>query len=558
MEISIVSGTYNRINHLQRMVQSVRYSVGVGIPYEIVLVDGGSTDGTIEWCKSQSDIVLIEHGRLLGAVRAFNDGARASRGTYVVLANDDIEFVDESIMSAFSFMQDNANVGVGCFYQDRRGWNWHIEQMPAVLNGKQISANYGQVCIVPKWLGDKVGWWGDYLRTYGGDNELSCNVLELGYKIEPIPCACIHDTTPMDRLRNINNQYDPKKGNHPDTQGWLDKWTRNGKVGPVISNVIKVPNPIQKKMRILYAPIYERGYSIQKRTKRGLRDAFSKIGVVQECDYVERSPDYVYDVANAFRPDIIVLQVHSVGEWTAENVQELRDDYPKSIIVNWNGDYHPEHLYDYAYIQMLKRFHLTGVVTTSVEEEYNRNGVKWFYWQIGWEEADNEPTRKTPRHDVLFIGNGYSGKRLELGQYLSGLPYNVGLYGIWPRTIKSHGTNLYDFDAGAKLYKAAKISIGDSQWPNAKGFVSNRLFQSLAAGAFLLHQYFEGMEELLGLRDGEHLVVWTSLDDLRDKIDFYLKNDRERNRIASNGQKFVIENHSFDHRVKELFSALKI
>ena len=37
IELSIVSGTYNRLPHMQRMVDSVRQSVGVGLIYEIVL-----------------------------------------------------------------------------------------------------------------------------------------------------------------------------------------------------------------------------------------------------------------------------------------------------------------------------------------------------------------------------------------------------------------------------------------------------------------------------------------------------------------------------------------
>ena len=175
--LSVVSGTFNRLVHMVNMVQSVRKSVGVGIPYEIVLVDGGSTDGTIEWCKTQSDIVLIEQGELRGAVEAFNAGFSAATGTYVIAANDDITFVDESLIYAIRFMQDNPDVGCGCFWQDRGGKGWHLEYMPAILEGRQISHIYGQVAIYPRWLGDRVGWWGDYLHTYGGDNELSCHIM---------------------------------------------------------------------------------------------------------------------------------------------------------------------------------------------------------------------------------------------------------------------------------------------------------------------------------------------------------------------------------------------
>ena len=98
--ISVVSGTYNRLKYLTQMVASVRLSVGVGIPYEIIIVDGGSTDGTIQWCRMQDDIVLIEQGKLLGAVKAFNAGFAIARGKYTIPANDDILFVNESIRCA--------------------------------------------------------------------------------------------------------------------------------------------------------------------------------------------------------------------------------------------------------------------------------------------------------------------------------------------------------------------------------------------------------------------------------------------------------------------------
>jgi glycosyltransferase involved in cell wall biosynthesis len=75
IEVSVVSGTFNRLVMLQKMVYSVRQSTA-GLSYEIVLCDGGSTDGTLAWIKQQPDIRLIEHGELRGAIAAFNDAAR--------------------------------------------------------------------------------------------------------------------------------------------------------------------------------------------------------------------------------------------------------------------------------------------------------------------------------------------------------------------------------------------------------------------------------------------------------------------------------------------------
>lgn len=556
MIVSIVTGTYNRLQHLHNMIYSARNSIGLGMEYEIIVVDGGSTDGTLEWCKEQPDVKLIEHGELRGAVKAFNDGARASSGLYVILANDDIVFINESIMTAVAFMQDNPGVGIGCFYQDRYKQDWHVEQMPAVINGRQISAYYGQVCIVQRWLGDLVGWWGDYLRTYGGDNELSCNVLEAGYKVLPIECAQIHDTTPMDGLRKINNDNVIKRGKHPDTEAFVKHWTHaNGRKGAIINSKPIPRQDVQRFRRVLYAPIYEPGYSIQKKSKRGLRDALARRMLVVECDYVAQTFDYVFDLANAFDPDLIITQIQSVDiKLNAETIRELRHEHPGAKFVNWNGDYHPEHLYSPDYIALLKQFDLNGFCTTAIQDRYEAEGVRWFYWQIGCEETNVASDKFTPCYDLLFLANGYSDDRKHLVDILRRQRFTTGLYGIWPPEYGSRGNNLYDFDGGARLYQASKLALSDSQWPDVNGYCSNRLFQAMEAGACLLQQRFAGMEELLGLVDGENIVVWDKAEDLLDRIDYYLHHDEERRTIARNAREFMRAHHSFDVRVQELLA----
>lgn len=573
IDISVVSGTYNRLPFLQKMVNSARLSIaGVyGITLDFSLCDGGSTDGTIEWCKQQPDIKLIEHGELRGAVKSFNDAAFQASGSYCVLANDDVEIVGDSILKAWLYMQSNPDCGIGCFYQDRNNRDWHIEDMPVVRDGRQSYGPYGQVCIVPKWLGDFVGWWGTYLHTYGGDNELSSRVYEQGFKVSPVPGARIHDREANDDLRkknNITGGNDPKavRGHHPDSWAWGRRWRneRLNLVGPHIKDTPMLQNPIRAKERVLYLPIYEGGWPVQKEQKRGLREALSKVAFVVEYDYVSKYKEVgkqgmmaeLMDIITRIDPTLILTQLHNPTELTASDIAILRGVAPSCPFINWNGDYWPDNLLSKDGLTLAKAFDLQTTVNRSVLEDYLKQGINAAYWQVGWEPdgINHEPTEY---HDVVFLGSGYSQSRRQFIKRVRGLDgITFGLYGpSWPDGW-SKGQNLYDFKEACKVYRGAKISLGDSQWPDS-GFVSNRVFQALAAGgALLAHQYFRGMEEL-GLVDNETCVIWRTLPELEEKIRWYLSDEASRRTIALAGEQLALERHSFDSRVRELWIMLE-
>jgi len=592
MDISIVTGTYNRLRSLQRMVNSTRRSfIGLhGLAYQVVITDGGSQDGTQEWCLAQPDIHLIEHGSLLGAVKAFNDGAFAASGEYVILANDDIEFVGDSVLTAYVYMQANNDCGIGCFYQNRNGRDWHVEEMPCVDDEQQVSRPYGQVCIVPRWLGDYVGWWyresdyenrgieprlengvWTYLHTYGGDNELSAKVYELGFKVSPVPNAKIADHELQDDLRKINNLGhggDPRKyrGHHPDSWNWGRRWKHMDMspqyVGPIVRHFPLMENPTPKKQRVVYLPIYEQGYPIQKEQKRGLREALAKVAVVAEYDYVSRFAEVGKDrmlielrtTIERIQPTILLTQLHNGTEINATDIQALGNNWPDMKRVNWNGDFWPENLLSEDGIKLAKAFNLQLTVNRDALDKYKTMGVMAEYWQIGY-EPDGLCDEVHDSSDIVFLASGYSKARQELVKQLRSLNLSFSLYGNgWPKGWTS-GDTLYNFSEGCRIYRGAKISIGDSQWPDT-GFVSNRVFQALVAGgSALAHQWFRDMDKL-GLVDGETCIIWRDFAELEKKIRYYLAREKERKIIADAGEKLALKRHSFDVRVQELLGML--
>ena len=90
MEISIVTPVFNSIRWIELCVLSVRHALK-GRNYELIVVDGGSTDGTLELLQKQNDIRLIG-GPDKGMYDALNKGMAAARGRILGHLNADEQY----------------------------------------------------------------------------------------------------------------------------------------------------------------------------------------------------------------------------------------------------------------------------------------------------------------------------------------------------------------------------------------------------------------------------------------------------------------------------------
>lgn len=554
--ISFVTGTFNRLPLLTALMASVRNQMPVGLPYEWVICDGGSSDGTLEFLRSQSDVSLIEHGELRGAIAAFTDAANMAHGKYVLLLNDDIVVREGAILRALVHIENTPRCGAVAFADNRPSPNkvGHAV-MHITAQAPLRSVPYAQVGLFRNWLGREIGWWGGNgimakAKTYAGDAFLSARIYELGYTVDPVDGVEIDERIIEDGLREINEKH-----------GHID----GGVYGKLFPNGVQVapaptlPSPDKRQLRILYLPVYEPGHTIQKQQKHGLRDALAKYYLVYELDYLALGASLrtsILEAIDTFKPDMLLSQLHGANVVTPELLAEVHAASPRIVVVNWNGDYWPHGLTAPDMLQLLRQVDLQLVVNADVLPFYQQHNIAAAYWQIGYEDAP-EPLPDMPSHDIVFLANAYSTERQGLGAALQALPYNVGIYGSgWEGVTRQ---NLYNFSEGAALYRNAKISIGDNQFTDARGFVSNRIFQALAAGgAMLMHQYVPGLKELTGLTGGLHFIEWKDLDELRGLIQYWMqpKQKKDRQKIADYGMRYVHEYHSFDARVRELFTTL--
>ncbi|BCZ46681.1 hypothetical protein psyc5s11_27480 [Clostridium gelidum] len=88
--VSIIILTYNNIDYNMQCIQSIREYTEKGT-YEIVVVDNGSTDGTREWLKKQTDLKLVFPDYNTGFPKGCNLGIEAAeKENDILLLNNDI------------------------------------------------------------------------------------------------------------------------------------------------------------------------------------------------------------------------------------------------------------------------------------------------------------------------------------------------------------------------------------------------------------------------------------------------------------------------------------
>ncbi len=85
---------------------------------------------------------------------------------------------------------------------------------------------------------------------------------------------------------------------------------------------------------------------------------------------------------------------------------------------------------------------------------------------------------------------------------------------------------------------------------------SMRYTETMACGGFLLADEPADME-FLGYVNKKHFVVYKGLNDLKDKIKFYMKNDSNREKITKQGMDFVRKTHNNQKRVADMLTIIK-
>jgi GT2 family glycosyltransferase len=112
MDLSVIIVNWNTRDLLCQCLDSLTRKV-VGIEMEILVVDNGSSDGSVPAVRKRfPGVRLIENRVNMGFARANNQAISLSSGDYLLLLNPDTQVKDEAIERMLSFMNAHAKAGL--------------------------------------------------------------------------------------------------------------------------------------------------------------------------------------------------------------------------------------------------------------------------------------------------------------------------------------------------------------------------------------------------------------------------------------------------------------
>ena len=207
--VSIVIGSLNRRSFIEPTLDSVRAELSPE-DREIIVVDGGSDDGTVDWLLSQKDVItIVQHNRGTWngeeIVRRswgyfMNLGFRAASAPAICMLSDDCLVVPGAIRNSLPLLSV-PDVGAIAFYW--RNWPEQRKYWVGKTFGNRLFVNHG--LFRAKALSE-IGYADtETFAFYHGDGDLAERLSEAGWRCVDCPRSFVEHHSHANALQRAEN-----------------------------------------------------------------------------------------------------------------------------------------------------------------------------------------------------------------------------------------------------------------------------------------------------------------------------------------------------------------
>lgn len=228
-------------------------------------------------------------------------------------------------------------------------------------------------------------------------------------------------------------------------------------------------------------------------------------------------------------------------------------------------------LMDYWRSIALTYDHFFTIQKGDFHEELSRSGAKnYHYLPTACDPEAHKPVSLSEselsdfQSDISFMGAGYYNRRMFFKKLSN---YNFKIWGTeWPlddpyyaSIVQRNGTRI-SIDDTAKIYNASAININlhSSTYHSSVNpygdFINPRTFEIAACGGFQLVDHRNTLNELF--IPGEEIEFFKDINELKDKIDFYLEHPEERRLVAGKARNRVLLDHTYEKRMCDVLKII--
>lgn len=378
------------------------------------------------------------------------------------------------------------------------------------------------------------------LGSWGCDNRIAYEMDKAGYWVfnlsNEIVCRHIHS----DSLRQ------PRK----DTDYTVQPPYRL--LPPVGFHMIKTKQPLKiyhVGMWSFFAAEGSMGETLQECGEYRFTDWLKYTKHPQAYSIIDR-PAFEQEVLQGCEwADVVFMQLQTPDIITADLANRMNNLCKR--IYNWDGDKRAE-------IPQWKKDiapYVTNLWSNADDvETFRKLGFKAEYMNTIFSPTKYNPKGYVDKDvpPIVFLANNYWDKenkihafplgkeRQDLALFLTETyGKNFGLWGHGWDGIETGNLN-DDCIREASIYRGAKIGINFSQF-NSSRYSSDRMFRIMGSGCFCLSHHYKDIE--VDFEIGKQLDTFHDLNELKEKIDYYLAHEEERAAIAKCGSEYVHKNY---------------
>lgn len=243
-----------------------------------------------------------------------------------------------------------------------------------------------------------------------------------------------------------------------------------------------------------------------------------------------------------YNPDVMFFVIVN-DKISGEVLKEITDN-TRTITINFNSD-------DHWRFDNFTRFwadKFNWNITThydSIEKYRNIGYESVIYSQWACNHYLYRPLKTPKLYDVTFIGQPH-GIRRDFIEKLTKAGIKVDIWG------SGWGNGRVSLMEMVKIYNQSKINLNISTASTSNvNQIKGRDFEVPGTGSFLLTGHSEELTHYY--KPGQDIETYQNVDEAIDKIRYYLKNEAERESIASNGLTATLQSNTYEIRFNKIF-----